>query len=532
MLRIDMVRMILAMYIAISCFSAGACEDLDASPIATDLGGGNYNFTIDCIWGTNPNIYLDEVQVIGPVGTLGGSIVYGTIVTVPQSGQPSVLSINYTFPSALSGVAADISFKFVLANNNIFSYNCLVELDDQITIPAPIPCPIATFSTIRESNWCNTGDVNIHWSFCNDVDGDGVEDNYWTAQYVEWNLGDGTTETTQGTSFVSHSYNTPSQVIITATAYFIGLNGELCTVPLIKILPTQSIPSPNNPCLLVLDPSMLYNEFLIIEEPYYANPGLYVQPSNLCENDLVSVYNSGQFSPPPVSFAGWTYELFIDGQSVQSGSGIPDNTNSIYQTNLAQGDYSFEIVYTYGASDSIPCSVSEAILVTVDACDLPCETCNSFKPLEDERYWISAWVKEDHSTQEKKYNNAFVELEFVGNGSTLNFHTSGDLIEGWQRIVGSFTIPQNTTDMNIHLVNDNPEVDAFFDDIRIHPFNASMKSYVYDPITYWLTAELDDNNYATFYEYDKEGQLIRIKKETARGIMTIQESRSSNPKEN
>ena len=57
-----------------------------------------------------------------------------------------------------------------------------------------------------------------------------------------------------------------------------------------------------------------------------------------------------------------------------------------------------------------------------------------------------------------------------------------------------------------------------------------MKSYVYDPITLWLTAELDDNNYATFYEYDQEGQLIRIKKETARGIMTIQESRSSNPK--
>ncbi|NRA12676.1 MAG: hypothetical protein HRT57_12035, partial [Crocinitomicaceae bacterium] len=110
--------------------------------------------------------------------------------------------------------------------------------------------------------------------------------------------------------------------------------------------------------------------------------------------------------------------------------------------------------------------------------------------------------------------------------------TTGEIIEGWQRIVGSFEIPLNTTDLNIHLKNDHQSIDAFFDDIRIHPFNASMKSYVYDPETYWLTAELDDNNYATFYEYDKEGQLIRIKKETARGIMTIQESRSSNPKEN
>jgi hypothetical protein len=53
-----------------------------------------------------------------------------------------------------------------------------------------------------------------------------------------------------------------------------------------------------------------------------------------------------------------------------------------------------------------------------------------------------------------------------------------------------------------------------------------MKSYVYDGETFWLTSELDDNNYATFYEYDQEGGLIRIKKETARGIVTIQDTRS------
>ncbi|MGK4569023.1 hypothetical protein [Flavobacterium sp. 3HN19-14] len=43
-------------------------------------------------------------------------------------------------------------------------------------------------------------------------------------------------------------------------------------------------------------------------------------------------------------------------------------------------------------------------------------------------------------------------------------------------------------------------------------------------------AELDENNYATFYEYDKEGGLVRVKKETERGVQTIKESRSSNPK--
>jgi len=69
-------------------------------------------------------------------------------------------------------------------------------------------------------------------------------------------------------------------------------------------------------------------------------------------------------------------------------------------------------------------------------------------------------------------------------------------------------------------------VSAYFDDIRIHPFNGNMKSFVYDPITQRLMAELDENNYATFYEYDKEGGLVRVKKETEKGVYTIQETRS------
>jgi hypothetical protein len=40
-------------------------------------------------------------------------------------------------------------------------------------------------------------------------------------------------------------------------------------------------------------------------------------------------------------------------------------------------------------------------------------------------------------------------------------------------------------------------------------------------------AELDERNYATFYEYDEEGKLIRVKKETEKGVMTIQENRDN-----
>ncbi len=157
--------------------------------------------------------------------------------------------------------------------------------------------------------------------------------------------------------------------------------------------------------------------------------------------------------------------------------------------------------------------------------------CENFAPEPNRDYWISAWVQEEHAQQVLNYPNAYLQLKFNDGAATVEqFNATGDIIEGWQRIVGKFKVPGSATEMDIEMINDNPGINAYFDDIRIHPFNGSMKSYVYDPETLWLTAELDDNNYATFYEYDKEGQLIRIKKETARGIMTIQESRSSNPK--
>ncbi len=42
-----------------------------------------------------------------------------------------------------------------------------------------------------------------------------------------------------------------------------------------------------------------------------------------------------------------------------------------------------------------------------------------------------------------------------------------------------------------------------------------------------LMADLDENNYASLYEYDDDGTLIRVKKETEKGIMTIRETRSA-----
>lgn len=98
------------------------------------------------------------------------------------------------------------------------------------------------------------------------------------------------------------------------------------------------------------------------------------------------------------------------------------------------------------------------------------------------------------------------------------------IIEGWQKFEYRFIIPANSTGvLNVDLKMTSGTI--YFDDVRIHPFNSNMKSYVYNPVDLRFMAELDENNYATFYEYDEDGALIRVKKETERGVMTIQENR-------
>ena len=144
------------------------------------------------------------------------------------------------------------------------------------------------------------------------------------------------------------------------------------------------------------------------------------------------------------------------------------------------------------------------------------------------KYIVTAWVKEkDAPVTKVNYSNSTIELY---DGVTLieQFLPIGNIIDGWQKIEGIFQLG-NTTDFQLKL-STNGGVTAYFDDIRIQPFNSSMSTYVYDPLTLRLVAELDDRNYAKIYEYDEEGKLIRIKKETEKGIMTIQETRENSRK--
>lgn len=156
-----------------------------------------------------------------------------------------------------------------------------------------------------------------------------------------------------------------------------------------------------------------------------------------------------------------------------------------------------------------------------------------FAPYQGKRMEISAWAKESVACTCQQYANNHVAIAFTVAGITTSIplHTSGNIIEGWQRYDTLVDIPAGATNLTLSLEASGTST-TYFDDIRIMPYNAEMRSYVFNPINLRLMAELDENNYATFYEYDDDGTLIRVKKETDRGILTIKESRTALEKNN
>jgi hypothetical protein len=228
------------------------------------------------------------------------------------------------------------------------------------------------------------------------------------------------------------------------------------------------------------------------------------------------------------TYSGVTYTLDYGDGSTPFEMTVNNNYYHSFQT---PGIYT--ISFTKSGSE---CSTAtDHFTMEVKDC-FNCEDCiGSFAPEPGRSYVVGAWVKEGgaegtvttYTKPEiyigfKEFNSN--NVDYVG-----PFTAKGQIIDGWQRIEEEFEVPATADSILIKLNQNtsNSNDVCYFDDLRIYPEKGSIKSYVFDPISLRLVAELDENNYATFYEYDEEGNLIRVKKETERGIMTIQENRSN-----
>jgi len=152
-----------------------------------------------------------------------------------------------------------------------------------------------------------------------------------------------------------------------------------------------------------------------------------------------------------------------------------------------------------------------------------------FCPYEAGVYVFSAWIKDAAPAGESTLS---LTIKKGGFSMPVTLKKKA-VVEGWKLVEGTISIPTSNQSsaiepLTIMLNGSNINID----DIRIFPYDGQLKTFSYDDKTQRVMAELDENNYATFYEYDDEGSLIRVKKETERGIMTIKENRSAYRKSN
>jgi len=265
---------------------------------------------------------------------------------------------------------------------------------------------------------------------------------------------------------------------------------------------------------------------------------IYTSSANNCSKKLLTFYG------PTDNYDGESYLWNF-------GDGSPTSTvKNPKHKYLAHGNYNVSLTITTtppSASNSelpapLCCSTFTYTLpIVIENCQggyaSLCNDCmNTFKPQEGKSYIVSAWVKQDRAninsnTNKLSFDQATIQLVFKNQsnsaiGTPLNLQASGEIIDGWQRMEQNILIPIGAHSVDISLKNTSTIEgnNAYYDDIRIFPTDGSLKSYVYDPNTLKLVAELDENNYSTLYEYDEGGVLVRVKKETERGIITIKES--------
>jgi hypothetical protein len=241
--------------------------------------------------------------------------------------------------------------------------------------------------------------------------------------------------------------------------------------------------------------------------------------------NALNIYSSALYGyknsiPTAVANNARYYEIGYDGFENDHNILIGQNRNHI---NCISGQISSNYAHTGNFSLR---NTSLSIRATVFHKDSVLVNSNNICLTKDKKYLFSCWVRSEDC---RVIDNLGEQYQLTISGGVASNFKKYEKVECWQRIEFEFT-PQTIGNITIKLTPTNGTqkmVYKYFDDIRITPFNSVFKSYVYDPGTYRLIADLDDNNFATFYNYDEEGILVQIKKETEKGIQTIKTTRQN-----
>lgn len=198
------------------------------------------------------------------------------------------------------------------------------------------------------------------------------------------------------------------------------------------------------------------------------------------------------------------------------------NGNCIVSGISHTGNYSLNLTGSISFSSSAGNATPPSQWISYDAAGHSIlasnEQAGGFAPVSGKKYLLSLWVNDGNSSS-STVNGLTVTI----NGQTPVSCSPGPIpvVEGWKQLNLCFTAG---TTFNLQLSGGS---NIYIDDIRLQPFDAQMKTFVYDDQSLRLMSQLDENNFGIVYEYDDEGTPIRVKKETERGVMTVKENRQS-----
>jgi len=142
-------------------------------------------------------------------------------------------------------------------------------------------------------------------------------------------------------------------------------------------------------------------------------------------------------------------------------------------------------------------------------------------------YRVSLWVH-SASTGAILFGMSYKNLSSGQTHTATISRFSGNSIKtfgDWQLYSGTFNMPYELASGNINFYVECTGTGkfAYIDDFRVQPMDASVSSYVYDPITDAVTYILNNDNIATKYEYDEVGRLRATYKETEAGFKKVSE---------
>jgi hypothetical protein len=104
------------------------------------------------------------------------------------------------------------------------------------------------------------------------------------------------------------------------------------------------------------------------------------------------------------------------------------------------------------------------------------------------------------------------------------------IVNDWILMSAEIVVPADfiltsTHSMSVYLTNaSGTSGNAYFDDLSFHPKDAVITGNVYNDKTGLLVAQLDNENFATLYDYDEAGRIVATYKEYSGGTKKVTSS--------